>query len=294
MPDEGDRRSGAGAAAVRSAAVYPVRAAYGLAMQTLGRMAAAPHKLFLPENPTVRRLDLAFATRCAEGLWISAQARGWRATLMAKMRAPVANSAAGTVLFGTHEALQGMAASSGHVATGAVAGAAHGAVCAPLEIAAFRLQRTLLPPTASIAAALRASPNFVSGWTIARQLAPFCISRDTLGGAVFFASFENGRKWLRCSEQSSTRLGQVAWIGGIFTAGGVAGVMYKCVAEPFDVAVRRMAVCLEWGMSWELAARTTRRRLAAGGVTMLVPSMSLLVTTFPSSALGLLVYEYLR
>mmetsp|Transcript_103938 Transcript_103938/g.291100 ORF Transcript_103938/g.291100 Transcript_103938/m.291100 type:complete len:386 (+) Transcript_103938:187-1344(+) len=373
---EGVPLDGAGPATgvARAASRSFLVSGYSVLLKTFARYAAAPHKLFRPENPTVLRLELAInssrgwhlahdaatigrkssAARAAAAA-SAAGSRGFlalwrvhglkRASLL-KGRSVAVNSLMGTVLFGTYDIARASQRQhppeahcigehfkagdempfslGGTVAAAALAGCLHGALCAPLEVAALRLR----------AAAPSKGPVFWELWAALNQRLPVkrlhCgrevrlhqgalmtlgMLRDGLGVCAFFVAFEGIQHRLHQeadqlgaglsaasadpdpppSGSVRDRLLMSARIGGTMLAGACAGASYKVVSWPFDLLlVRSTKSCERGGPLRELAEHSRRMVAELGWRRALLPPAGVVASTLPASALGLLLYEALR
>eukprot|EP00933_Yihiella_yeosuensis_P016221 TRINITY_DN13946_c0_g4_i1.p1 TRINITY_DN13946_c0_g4~~TRINITY_DN13946_c0_g4_i1.p1 ORF type:complete len:351 (-),score=52.93 TRINITY_DN13946_c0_g4_i1:74-1126(-) len=317
--------------AARAMAISWLRGGYTMMLQMFSRWAAAPHRLFRPENPTLGRLEDAIdiARRGQEqgkqalpsnrGLYSLWTTFGWRQAFWLKCRSVAVNGAMGTVMFTTYDHLRGRrfyhldddkaaAARLTQVALAAsIAGTLHGSICAPLEIAAHRLQAFQAPLTAKllpeIMAAMRrplpySKPGDMPG-LLTGSILPLSATRDGLGIASFFLTFEcmqvllHGKicmtadegHWLKAVENSI----------GTLTAGGCAGIAYRLTSWHSDLLLRTRLEAWEGGRHMDTVRHHFAKLVQEHGLwRTFVPPARTLASAFPSSALGLLVYEWLR
>lgn len=368
--DEANSSSAVAAGAVRTAVVSSARTGKVLLLRSIGAMAANPHKLFRPENPSLSRFEDAldtFIRRVSHGTADSAagtlhhgrraqvpltsrsllrmwQNHGVRKAAQLKMRNLAINCAMGTVLFGTYDLSRSvLARRSGivgpqpiaHSAQAAcIAGAVHGTLCAPLEVASSRFLRYDPSPVnsqglgrrsdaahvwkalrltsdgqASPAGLQERGPPFRGSWRMLRSaLLPLSALRDGCGICAFFVTFEESQVLLRYHwNRSHHILNSQGWgdeerrflsCGHTFAtllAGGSAGMAYRVAAWPWDsLLLRATAQCEVGGPILQLHASARALVEEVGWRRALLPEARAVLSAFPTSAVGLLIYEWLR
>jgi len=286
--------------------VASFRAGYFFILRTLSRYAATPHKMFRPENPTITRLEHALYLdtggqgKLKKGVVGQFRKYGLRQTTTLKGRSIIINSMMGTVLFGSYDALRDRnerRINSRDAMAALLAGGLHGTVCAPLEVICKRMTKQASNgPGKGIRAALFDGPPGQLRASITAFF-PLCAARDSLGITAFFLTFEGLRVELQgCVPVEMQQHGAVSLFNTSATlaAGGSAGVAYRLVSSPFDVLLQRRIDAHEANNSAVPFIPEARRLLQERGLRGLLPAPRTLVSVFPSSALGLLVYEWLR
>eukprot|EP00928_Gymnodinium_smaydae_P039883 TRINITY_DN27153_c0_g2_i1.p1 TRINITY_DN27153_c0_g2~~TRINITY_DN27153_c0_g2_i1.p1 ORF type:complete len:360 (+),score=47.52 TRINITY_DN27153_c0_g2_i1:77-1156(+) len=319
-----------------------IRIAYQKVLKTLGRWAAAPHRLFRPENPTLGRFEDAIdaarrhgesSTRrvptssggaetqlpLSRGFYSLYSLFGLRRAIALKCRSVAVNSVMGTLIFTTYDSVRGAGMAEEILAdertidigqigfAAALAGSIHGAVCAPLDAAAHRIQ-ALGPGSDSLSQevwkALKRPlagprPGVLPG-VLSGGLIPLSMARDGFGIASFFLSFETmqsslhralaGGRW----KDDSLEL-RAAKVTATLTAGGTAGIAYRFVSWPWDLLLVKRLEAWEAGKPMgSLRANFSQIVEQRGIGRTFVPPVRALLSAAPSSALGLLVYEWLR
>mmetsp|Transcript_36786 Transcript_36786/g.58929 ORF Transcript_36786/g.58929 Transcript_36786/m.58929 type:complete len:340 (+) Transcript_36786:58-1077(+) len=323
------RGEGGAAGTTRAVMISGFRQFNTIVIRTLSRYAASPHRMFRPENLTIQRVEQALHAQAGgndqllRGFMAQYRCYGLRQTITLRSRSIVLNSVMGTLLFGTYDALRDP---SNHTnlrdsAAALAAGSFHGAVCAPLEVASRRLMREASVGASTgqltftgLRSTLLDSPRGQL-LSLSMSVLPLSAARDGFGILCFFSTFE----WLRGFLQN--RIPQ-DWVTGdvqacqnvkmveqvpekrrvsallrtvaTLTAGGSAGVAYKLAAFPFDVLlVYRLKEC-ERNVSPPALIHYTRQLLQEIGLRRFLPQPKALASAFPSSAIGLLVYDWLR
>mmetsp|Transcript_18667 Transcript_18667/g.52119 ORF Transcript_18667/g.52119 Transcript_18667/m.52119 type:complete len:385 (-) Transcript_18667:34-1188(-) len=367
--------AGVGTGAARQTVVSTLRTGKVLVLRTLGVWVANPHKLFRPENPSLGRFEDAIdalgrwrsreastaggahdrATVSSRGMYNLWRTHGIRQGMLLKFRSMAVNSTMGTVLFGTYDLARNAGEKgspaptlSRTAAAAAFAGGLHGALCAPLEVAALRFQAFNPSSSGSSTssggvASSSSSSSFGSSlgrkspphmWQALTQplpvsfaplevsstpwrrlgarfrifsgaLLPLGIARDGLGICAFFVTFEGGQvhlqaAWVRHEAVGGDGEGKpgilaLGRIGATLLAGGFAGMAYRVVSWPFDrLLVRATARCQFGGSLPKLGAQAREMVRELGLRRALLPPARVIASAFPTSALGLLVYEWLR
>jgi len=355
LPSDGEHLdAGPAAGAARATLVSAIRQGYTVFFRTLGIMAAKPHKWFRPENPSLGRFEDAMdgirqssasqkahleGTFQSRGAYWLLTTFGFRTAMKLKLRSVAANSIMGTVLFGTYDVVRALYITpdqrvphlSQTALAAGIAGGVHGMCCAPVEVAALRLQaaehlgrrsaphvwealKRPLPVTIPEEAAsaqswfgrLRARYRILSG-----ALLPLSVVRDGLGICAFFVTFEGTQVYLhraweeRCrnlqldtegdGEKERRRIISGGKICGTLLAGGSAGMAYRIVSWPYDNLIVRVTQRCEAGGALPDLGKQCRLMYQEYGLrSTLFPSCRMVISAFPASALGLLVYEYLR
>lgn len=312
----------------RAVATSWVRTACVWFKLTFGRWAAAPHKLFRPENPTLGRFEDALdlwrtaTRRCPHaplqrGVVTLLRSHGVRTGLALKCRSVLVNSAMGTVLFSSYDALRCVISprqdvpgplAGGVVSTAAaacLAGSLHGALCAPLEIAAWRLQAS--GSQSSLVGAVRSAIGLSSSrepvplpGLVVSGLLPLTVARDGAGLGAFFLTFEILQVGLLAQVARLTQLDDAspklfARSAVTLMAGGCAGVVYKFLSWPIDLVLVRRNKTIEAACQPLPPIKAFTQLLMQDlGPKGFLPPRAALLSAFPSSALGLFVYEWLR
>jgi len=222
--------------------------------------------------------------------------------VLLKFRNVVVNSGMGTVIFTTYDALRGkhqeLCIPRVFVAA-LLAGSLHGALCAPLDATAHRIQA--LGSTSSRLApqifdALRrplpgskpgAWPGLLKG-----SIVHLSMARDGFGIAAFFLSFEVLQLELRRAvamedKQTSGMQKSLATL----MAGACAGVAYRFASWPLDLMLVSRLEAWEAGKPLGTLKNTFSQILGERGHSFFCPPARALLAAAPSSAMGLLVYE---
>eukprot|EP00746_Dinoflagellata_sp_MGD_P147543 gnl/MRDRNA2_/MRDRNA2_79884_c0_seq1.p1 gnl/MRDRNA2_/MRDRNA2_79884_c0~~gnl/MRDRNA2_/MRDRNA2_79884_c0_seq1.p1 ORF type:complete len:348 (-),score=39.75 gnl/MRDRNA2_/MRDRNA2_79884_c0_seq1:12-1055(-) len=305
----------------RALVAQQLRAAQMIIFRGISRWAASPHKVFRPENPALGRFEEALSLKGtnAEG-WprSTSSARlgmsklcqdvGWRRAMQIKCRSAAVNSVMGGILFFTYDTLR----PKGHhgctlgVSTAAfVAGGLHGILCAPLEEVSSRLWRD---PHATFRGIITTEPNGLTVWFPARVVL-LSGARDAIGMTAFFSAFEEVRFQLRhfqFNEVVPDRLHDYVTPGrcdqGITSliAGAASGASYRLVAHPLDTfhmwRLRKMSACSSEDAHQFRSGMVSqwRRCLSDVGWQGFVPSGRSLLAAMPASAVGLLLYDFMK
>jgi len=330
--------------ALRSFMVGFTRTGYMLFVKSFARYSATPHKLFRPENPTVLRFEEALNSaqgiakvvaehHCdartalvSKGTYSLMRLHGFRLAVMLKARSILVNSLMGGVLFGCYDFFRSLwgptlphatvverfqgGLPSVPIATTAwsatLAGALHGAICAPLEVAALRLQAagpSQGPLLREIATAVwRPLPRGCERIRLySGALVPLGVARDALGICGFFVTFE---VFQDAQHRAVDRLGTdtadsralvAARVAGTALAGGCAGAAYRVASWPYDLLIVRSTVdCEVGGRPHALVDRCRGLLRELGWRRMFLPPARVVASAMPTSALGLMLYEALR
>lgn len=290
-----------------------------IVVRTLSRYVASPHRMFRPENLTIWRVEQALYQKTGgndqllRGFMAQYRSYGLRQTLALKSRSVVLNSIMGTVLFGTYDALRDVdhKANFHDIAAALAAGSFHGAICAPLEVASRRLARDTSGQISftGLRSAILDGPRGQL-LSLSASVLPLSVTRDGLGIVSFFVTFEGLQEFLRHriprdlpvngdqphEDTSWAKRRGVAVLPTVatLTAGGCAGVAYKLAAFPLDVLLMHRLKDCEVNFSPPALLPYARQLVKDIGFRSFLPQPRALASVFPSSAIGLLVYDWLR